>query len=70
MPTRLETNDRKYRALAAELAEIGFISPGSLVSRETSAASRAVAAGATRLSVTAPTTSGAAPSLTRPSAAG
>ncbi|MGI8937486.1 MAG: DUF6788 family protein [Iamia sp.] len=36
MPTRLETYERKYRALAAELAEIGFISPGSLVSRTTS----------------------------------
>lgn len=36
MPTRLETYERKYRALAAELAEIGFISPGSLVLRETS----------------------------------
>jgi hypothetical protein len=36
MPTRLETHERKYRALAAELADIGFISPGSLVLRETS----------------------------------
>lgn len=36
MPSRLETYERKYRALAAELAEIGFISPGSLVLRETS----------------------------------
>lgn len=36
MPTRLETYERKYRALAAELADIGFISPGSLVLRETS----------------------------------
>lgn len=36
MPSRLETYERKYRALAVELAEIGFISPGSLVSRETS----------------------------------
>ncbi|MGH9190561.1 MAG: DUF6788 family protein [Acidimicrobiales bacterium] len=35
MPTRLETYERKYRALAADLAEIGFISPGSLVLRET-----------------------------------
>lgn len=36
MPTRLETYERRYRALAAQLAEIGFISPGSLVSRTTS----------------------------------
>ncbi len=36
MPTRLENYQRKYRALAAELAGIGFISPGSLVLRETS----------------------------------
>ncbi|MGH2697320.1 MAG: DUF6788 family protein [Actinomycetota bacterium] len=35
MPSRLETYERKYRALAAEIAEIGFISPGSLVRRET-----------------------------------
>ncbi len=35
MPSRLETYERKYRALAAELAHIGFISPGSLVLRET-----------------------------------
>jgi len=35
MPSRLETHERKYRALAAELAVIGFISPGSLVLRET-----------------------------------
>lgn len=36
MASRLETYERKYRALAAELAEVGFISPGSLVVRETS----------------------------------
>lgn len=36
MTTRLETYERKYRALAAELAGVGFISPGSLVVRETS----------------------------------
>lgn len=36
MTTRLETYERKYRALAAELAGLGFISPGSLVVRETS----------------------------------
>lgn len=36
MPSRLETYERKYRAVAADLAEIGFISPGSLVLRETS----------------------------------
>jgi hypothetical protein len=34
--SRLETYERRYRALAAELAEIGFISPGSLVTRHTS----------------------------------
>lgn len=28
--------ERRYRALAAELAEVGFISPGSVVVRETS----------------------------------
>ena len=33
---RLETYDRRYRALAAQLAEVGFISPGSVVVRETS----------------------------------
>ena len=40
MPTRLERYERSYRALAdrlaAELATIGFISPGSVVSRYTS----------------------------------
>jgi Family of unknown function (DUF6788) len=36
VPSRLETYERKYRALAAELTELGFISPGSLVVRETS----------------------------------
>ncbi|MGH2651351.1 MAG: DUF6788 family protein [Actinomycetota bacterium] len=36
MPSRLETYERKYRDFAAELAQIGFISPGSLVLRETS----------------------------------
>lgn len=36
MPSRLQTYERKYRALAAELTEIGFISPGSVVTRETS----------------------------------
>lgn len=36
MASRLETYERKYRALAAELAEVGFISPGSVVVRETS----------------------------------
>lgn len=35
MASRLETYERKYRALAADLADIGFISPGSLVLRET-----------------------------------
>ena len=40
MPSRLERYERTYRALAeelaAELATVGFISPGSLVSRYTS----------------------------------
>lgn len=36
MPTRLETYERRYRALAAQLTEVGFISPGSLVLRKTS----------------------------------
>ncbi len=36
VPSQLETYERKYRALAAELTQIGFISPGSLVLRETS----------------------------------
>ncbi len=36
MPTRLERYERSYRALAAELAEIGLISPGSVVVRTTS----------------------------------
>ncbi len=35
MPTRLERYERRYRALAAELAEIGLISPGSVVVRTT-----------------------------------
>jgi hypothetical protein len=34
--TRLERYERTYRALAAELADIGLISPGSLVVRTTS----------------------------------
>ncbi len=36
MPTRLERYERSYRALAAELTDIGLISPGSLVVRTTS----------------------------------
>ncbi len=36
MANRLETYEAKYRALAGQLAEIGFVSPGSLVARETS----------------------------------
>ena len=36
MASRLETYERKYRALAAQLTEVGFISPGSVVVRETS----------------------------------
>lgn len=40
MPSRLQRYQRRYRALAgelaAELATVGFISPGSLVSRYTS----------------------------------
>ncbi len=36
MASRLVTYERRYRALAAELAEVGFISPGSVVVRETS----------------------------------
>ena len=40
MPSRLERYERTYRALAAELAAelatLGFISPGSVVSRYTS----------------------------------
>jgi hypothetical protein len=36
VPTRLERYERSYRALAAELAGIGLISPGSLVVRTTS----------------------------------
>ena len=34
--TRLETYERRYQALTAKLTDIGFISPGSLVVRETS----------------------------------
>lgn len=36
MASRLERYERDYRSLAAQLAEIGFISPGSLVVRTTS----------------------------------
>lgn len=36
MASRLERYQEKYRTLAAELAGLGFISPGSLVLRETS----------------------------------
>ncbi len=36
MANRLERYQHKYRSLTAELAELGFISPGSLVLRETS----------------------------------
>ena len=35
MPTRLERYERSYRALAAELAGLGFISQGSVVVRYT-----------------------------------
>jgi hypothetical protein len=34
--SKLERYERTYRSLAAQLAEIGFISPGSLVVRQTS----------------------------------
>ena len=36
MASRLQGYEAKYRALAAKLAEVGFISAGSLVVRETS----------------------------------
>lgn len=36
MDSRLQTYEAEYRALAAELAGLGFISPGSLVVRHTS----------------------------------
>ena len=36
MTRRLDRYQARYRRLAAEVAEIGFISPGSLVERETS----------------------------------
>jgi len=36
MASRLESYEEKYRAVAAKLADVGFISPGSLVVRETS----------------------------------
>jgi hypothetical protein len=36
MASRLEHYEVKYRALTGRLAEVGFISPGSLVVRETS----------------------------------
>ena len=36
MPTRLERYEASYRTLAAELTDIGLISPGSLVVRTTS----------------------------------
>lgn len=36
MASRLERYERKYQSLTAELTELGFISPGSLVARETS----------------------------------
>jgi hypothetical protein len=36
MPSPLERHEAKYRALAAQVAQIGFISPGSLVTRTTS----------------------------------
>ena len=36
MASRLESYEARYRALSSQLAEVGFISPGSLVVRETS----------------------------------
>lgn len=36
MASRLERYEQKYRSLTAELGALGFISPGSLVLRETS----------------------------------
>ncbi len=36
MPSKLQRYQRDYQALAGELAEIGFIIPGSLVQRRTS----------------------------------
>ena len=36
MPSNLQRYQDTYRSLAAELAEIGFIIPGSLVARRTS----------------------------------
>ena len=36
MTSRLQRYERTYRALAAELATVGFISPGSVVLRYTS----------------------------------
>lgn len=36
MPSKLQRYQRAHQALAAELAQIGFLIPGSLVSRQTS----------------------------------
>lgn len=36
MASRLERYEARYRSLSAKLAQLGFISPGSLVVRETS----------------------------------
>jgi hypothetical protein len=36
MASRLEQYEAKYRTLAGQLADVGFICPGSLVSRKTS----------------------------------
>ena len=36
MATRLERYQRQYRSLQAQLAEVGFISSGSIVRRQTS----------------------------------
>ncbi len=36
MASELERYEREYRSLTTQLAEIGFISPGSLVTRTTS----------------------------------
>lgn len=66
MASRLEAIERRYRALAAELAQVGFISPGSLVVRE--AASKAAAAKPTHPDATGRPTSGAEQWPARPTA--
>ena len=64
---RLAGYQRRYRELAAELADLGYIAAGSITRRSTRCGTPAAAVTPTRPNSTAPTGSGPPRSTERPS---